>query len=409
MQINACCKDKNKYFYKLYPHNSRNMTEKESALHSSYIIDGIRWDTTPAELLEECSDEITESLSGSDGHADIIDESTDPPVTSFTYSDEFISDYIKSCNGARGTERSFRMLYPGAFTRQRIAGTLTDRLWNKGHYRLGDLRIWAKWIWNTRPLGNMAAFYLSVEAASTYLFDLGVKLNGYIFEETDEDSHAQFYAWLPEKETQEEEDITDELNFKESPYESHHPWIADERKCRDTILADISSKIIYIPFDTCSYRIGGTLLAQVHGHNGGIGPNIKDPDYFIDCFEVVRELVEDGIIIAGVTVGDGGLATAAAAMCGKHGIDLDIEGILTSYQETDRTKVLFGEVPGVLLQISDNDMDYLDSQLLLQDVAYYPVGIPAESHKGVVISQTDRKGVAGILASLMGQASEGED
>ena len=30
------------------------MKEKESALYSQYIIDGIRCDATPAELLEEC-------------------------------------------------------------------------------------------------------------------------------------------------------------------------------------------------------------------------------------------------------------------------------------------------------------------------------------------------------------------
>lgn len=385
------------------------MTEKESALHSLYIIDGIKCDTTPAELLQECSDELMQMPEDNAEYKDIIDESTDPPVTSFIYSDDSIHTYIESCRRHKGTERSFRMLYPSGFTRQRIAGTLIDRIWNKGHYRLCDLRIWAKWIWNTRPLGNMAAFYLSAEAASTYMFDLGVKLSGYIFEETDEDSHAQFYAWLPDREEKDEEDGLDELTFKESPYESHHPWISDERKCRETITCDPSSKIIYIPFDTCSYRIGGSLLAQVQGHNGGVGPNIKDPDYFIDCFEVVRELVEDGIVIAGATIGDGGLATTAASMCEGCGMDMDIQGILASYQETDRTKVLFGEVPGVLLQINDNDMDYLDSQLLLQDVAYYPVGVPSENHKGIAISHTDRNGVAGILASLMGQASEGED
>ena len=169
-----------------------------------------------------------------------------------------------------------------------------------------------------------------------------------------------------------------------------------------------TSKIIYIPFDTCSYRIGGSLLAQLHGHNGGVGPHIEDPDYFIDCFEVVRELVEDGIVIAGTTVADGGLATAAVSMCGDCGMVLDIHGLMASHQESDQVKILFGETPGVLLQIRDNDMDYLDSQLLLQDVAYYPVGQPCRE-KGLHFSPTDRSGVAGILASLMGQASEGED
>ena len=383
------------------------MTEKESALHSQYIIDGIKCDTTPAELLAECSEEAMEPADEGRAYGDIIDESTDPPVTSFIYDEAKIQEYIDACSEAGTGERPFRMLYPDAFTRQRIARTLTDRLWNKGHYRLCDLRIWGKWSWNTRPLGNMAAFYLSVESASSYLFDLGVKLSGYVFEEADGDSHAQFYSWLPDRNETEEEG-GDEFIFKESPFESHNPWIGEERKCSATLVQEEASTIIYIPFDTCSYRIGGSLLAQLQGHNGGIGPHIKDPDYFIDCFEVVRELVEDGIVIAGATVADGGLATAAASMCGDCGMALDIHGLMASHQESDQVKILFGETPGVLLQIRDNDIDYLDSQLLLQDVAYYPVGQPCRE-KGLHFSPTDRSGVAGILASLMGQASEGED
>ena len=54
------------------------MAEKESALYSQYIIDGIRCDATPAELLNECMD--TEYTEHQDvcGFKDIIDESIHP-------------------------------------------------------------------------------------------------------------------------------------------------------------------------------------------------------------------------------------------------------------------------------------------------------------------------------------------
>ena len=123
----------------------------------------------------------------------------------------------------------------------------------------------------------------------------------------------------------------------------------------------------------------------------------------------MRELVEDGVVMAGMTVGDGGLATAANMMCSDTGIDLEIGGLMSSYQEADKVKVLFGEIPGVLLQVSDYEHDYLDSQLTLQDVAYYPVGRPTDGHKGVKVTQSSKGGVAGILASLLAQATEGED
>ncbi len=382
------------------------MTEKESALFSQYIIDGVRFDATPADLLDECAK--NPQTYEHDGFEDIIDESTDPPVTSFTYDNALNMEYIDACMKVIRERRTFRMLYPDAFTRQRIAGTLLDRLWNDGHYRLGDLNVWAKWGWDIKPLGNMAAFYMSTEATGAYLFDLGVKLADYEFVRKDGMSLAEFYAWLPEREkvaADEHEDI----HLKSSPYESTHPWISDSRKCDGIMTPDEDTRIIYIPFDTCRFSLGGSLLAQVHGRNGGVAPHIQDPDYFIDCYEVVRELVEDGIVMAGRTVGDGGLAVAAARMCGEYGMDMDISGLLSSYQENDSTKMLFSEVPGVILQIRENDFDYLDSQLLLQDVAYYPVGKPFPEMRGIRITGGRKADVSGILASLLGQASEGED
>jgi hypothetical protein len=77
--------------------------------------------------------------------------------------------------------------------------------------------------------------------------------------------------------------------------------------------------------------------------------------------------------------------------------------------EEDTTRILFSEVPGVLIQVSGTNMDYLDSQLLLQDVAYYPLGSPEPGSAGVSIRQGEEITVAGILASLINQASEGED
>ena len=378
------------------------MTEKESALYSHYIIDGVRCDATPAELLEECMEFPDQAVSGS--FSDILDESTDPPVTSFSYDTMLNRHYAEQTTAASITERPFRMLYPQHFTRVQIAKTLLSRLWSEGHFRLGDLRMWAQWEWNTRPLGNMAAFYASAETASDYLYGLGVRLTDYTFLESDSESNVKFFAWLPEY----EEEKPSEMELTE-PYESRHPWIGEERRCSRTVVETTGSRIIYIPFDTCQFKLGGSLLAQIQGHNGGPAPMIQDPDYFIDCYEVIRELVEDGIIIAGVTVADGGIATAASKMCGNAGIEIDVSGLMASYQPTDSTKILFSEIPGVLVQVTEENYDYFDSQLLLQDVAYYPVGRFDSERKGVRFAEGADREVAGILASLLAQASEGED
>lgn len=385
------------------------MKEKESALFSRYIIDGIQQDATPYEMLAECMSAPEPFFDSEEEFNDILDESTDPPLTSFTYSNTQNEEYIRQVS-EYNEPRPFRMLYPDTFTRQRVAGALLERLWNKGHYRLGDLNLWAEWKWNSRPLGNMAAFYASAQAASEYIYDLGCRLADFAYDGCDEESSLRIGAWLPVDASSEgSETAEDSVLFKASPYESRHPWIEDERKCPEELIDDSESQLIYIPFETAAFKLGGSLLAEVNGHNGGVGPVIQDPDYFIDCYEVVRELVEDGIVLAGTEVGDGGLAKAASEICGELGIELNIKGIQASYMDEDTTRVLFSEIPGVLIQISDANMDYLDSQLLLQDVAYYPLGSPETAFKGVRISNDRQVTVAGILASLINQATEGED
>jgi phosphoribosylformylglycinamidine synthase len=334
------------------------------------------------------------------GFGDIIDESTEPPLSAFVYDNSKEQEYLAKTTAAAHEERPFRMLYPEHFARLQIAKALLGRLWSKGHFKLGNLKLWAQWEWDPSPVGNMSAFYRSVESASEYIYGLGVNLEDYLFIEGDEGCNAKFYAWLDN-----EYDMT---LFKSSPFESSHPWIGEERACSSTINPDPESWIIYIPFDTCGYRLGASLLTEVAEHNGGKAPDIADPDYFIDCYEVVRELVEDGFVISGRTVADGGLITAAKNMCGQYGIDMDIKGIMSSYQE-ERCRVLFGEIPGVIIQVSDENYDYIDSQLLLQDIAYYPIGHPRENDSDLNISETGKNGVADILISLLGHASEGED
>lgn len=386
------------------------MKGNESALYSQYIIDGIRQDTTPAELLDECMEypEYDFLQEDPEYYDDIIDESSDPPVSTFRHDGS--RNMKLAAEIASSEDRPFTMLYPEQFTRLKIASALISRLWSEGHFRLGDLRLWAQWEWNTRPIGNMAAFYASTSAASGYIYGLGVKMTDYQFFESDDASNVRFFAWLPEYEDTEDMDERDDSGlFKTSPYESRHPWIGEGRKCAGTLKDDSSSWVIYIPFDTCSYRLGGSLLAQHLKFNGGTGANIQDPDYFIDCYEVVRELTEDGIVAAGVCIGDGGLAAAAERIRGNLGLEMDLSGISSSYRETDMSRILFGETPGVLIQINDNDYDYLDSQLLLQDVAYYPLGHPGSKGEGLTFKDNGRNNVSGIIASLMRQASEGED
>ena len=103
-------------------------------------------------------------------------------------------------------------------------------------------------------------------------------------------------------------------------------------------------------------------------------------------------LVEDGILLSGVSVKRGGMVAALDSMVSPLvGAEVNISDLKRAYPSSDVVRILFSEVPGVIFQINDSDYDYLDAELLLQDVMYFPLGHPVR-----------RKGKVGaILDSLI--------
>lgn len=385
------------------------MKEKTSALHSKYIIDGVSRRLTPAEMLDDCiasKDEVTIQKNGD--FEPVVDESTDPSPSMKKFQSQNVQGYLATIVSLLDEPRPFPAAYADPYTRGRIAKALLDAVWMNGHFKLGDLTIAARWKWNCKPLGNMAAFYSSAEATADYINNLGICLSGYSFTESGRLCQTAFKVGACEKtESQDEDEI---FLPEDAPFGSEHPVLGRRRAVPDKLAADPDSWIIYVPFDTCDFRLGGSLLCEALGQNGDNFPEIGDADYFIDCYEVIREFIEDRIAVSAATVCDGGLLTALKLMCsGDVGADIDISGIMSAYGEDKKLRILFSEVPGAIIQIKDSDYDYVDAEFLLQDIAYYPIGHPVTG-TGEVNVKAGGSGIANILQSLLGsQASEGED
>ena len=377
------------------------MKESTSALHSRYVIDGIRMEVTPGRMLD--------SACGKDGGEEdcfgsIVDESVDPRPSAAVFDSFRIGDYLELT--ASAPPRKVPAETPAAFARSRIALSLIAAIWREGHFRLDDLQVQAAWKWNPAPVGSMAGFYAAVEAACDYLDGLGVPMGDYSF--TESRSNSMSVKCLLSKSGQARADEEEEPIFDELPFRTLRPRFGTRRRCPARLSGQKDSWVIYIPFDTCAFRLGGSVLSEVTDTPCGTAPEIMEPDYFIDCYEVVRELVEDGVAISGVTVGDGGLMTALGAYAGDMGVTADVSGIMQAYGEQDIVRVLFSEVPGVLIEIRDSDFDYLDAELLLQDVAYFPLGRPGRQDGKITV--TDNGGISAILQSLLSEgAMEGED
>ena len=385
------------------------MKRPGSALYSTYIIDGTQMPHTPAQMLESCMDECDYGGELPENFESIVDETVDPAPKKTLYSADRIPSYVDRIREFKESIRPEANVSSKSYTKRKIAAALTDALWKKGHFMLEDLGISVGWKWNCAPLGNMAAFYFSAEAASEYIFDLNVRLDSYSFEKSQDMTDIDISVTA---EAVKEDTVADEYDFinEQEPREMRYCWISDELKCGNRLEDDPSSWLIYIPFDSCEYRLGNSVFEKVNGASGDNAPEICDPDYFMDCFEVIRELVEDGVIISGTTVGSGGLAAAAADMSADTGICIDISGIERASGEADVVRILFSEVPGVLIQIKDADYDYVDAQLLLQDIAYFPIGHPGNNGGKFSVTYGRKPGVSAILASLIqDHYSEGED
>lgn len=359
-----------------------------TALYSKYIINGVQQDCSPAELLGD--------VVPPHDYGVIVDETEDPALETHEWDARKVDEYSARVARAR---RTLPLPYADVYTRCRVAEALIEALWHKGHFRLEDLSLKADWKWTGAPVGALAAFYNSVQAAAEYSDSLGIEISSYLCTETVKSCDVNFKAVLSKAA------VGDEFGADDSRKRSLKP----QRCCPATLQPDPRSWLVYIPFDTSEFRLGGSLLAQAMDLGGGVSPQIMDADYFMDCFEVVRELVEDGIVVSAVTVGEGGLLSAAKKYCaGGPGTTLDLSDMMKAFEESNIVRVLFAEIPGVLLQIRDTDFDYLDAELLLQDVAFYPLGHPSVKSTAVRVKASAKSSIQMILESLM-QNAEGED
>ena len=368
-------------------------------IHSSYIIDGERQQLTPDQILQSVSSfPVRDAVEGG-RHEPIVDETPDVDPSAMVLDSRKVENYL---NGVLHTERIVPMPFAGSHTRGKIAEALLDCIWKMGHFRIGDLSVDARWQWNNAEIGNMAAFYRSVEALGDFLSSLNLPLRD--FDCTCAEGTCRLSV------TAELRPVGDEDDFIEQPFKTANPHMGVSG-ISNSLRPDEQSWLVYIPFDSSAYRLGGSLLAQSLGINPPVAPALDDADYFIDCYEVVRELVEDGIVLAGATVGEGGLLAAIKGMANsKMGANVDISDIRRAYPGTDIVNILFAEIPGVVVQIRDIDFDYVDAELLLQDVAFYPLGHPAENGGAVRVRSSAKTGLQNILESLVRrQGGEGED
>jgi len=237
-----------------------------------------------------------------------------------------------------------------------VAEALTNLVWAPIEQGLGGVSLSANWMWPCRNEGEDARLYKAVQAISEFAIKLGINIP------TGKDSLSMTQKY-PDGDT---------VMAPGTVIISTVGEVTDIRKVISPVLKEsFTSSLIYIDFSECGFNIGGSSFAQALNKLGGNTPEVKDAAYFRLCFEVVQELIQKDMILAGHDVSAGGLITTLLEMTFSHntiGMNLNLDGL----GESDIVRLLFSEKPGVVVQV--NDLDFVGIYLHEKGIKYSVIG-----------------------------------
>ncbi len=144
------------------------------------------------------------------------------------------------------------------------------------------------------------------------------------------------------------------------------------RDVRSTLTPELKrraggSSIWLLDLGAAQPRLGGSVLAQVHGVLGDIAPDLDDAVAFRRALEWLTQEKRSGRILAWHDRSDGGLIVAALEMAFAARLGLQIEvggngsGASSALRKATALAELFNEELGVLVEVADSDADALQA------------------------------------------------
>ena len=202
--------------------------------------------------------------------------------------------------------------------------------------KLTDIRLSANWMAACGTDGEDAELYAAVRAVSV---DLCAKLG--ITIPVGKDSLSMRTDW------------TDAAGARSvvAPVSLVVSAFAPVSDARRTLTPQLDltdpTRLVLIDLGAGKNRLGGSCWAQVFEKRGGEAPDLDDPRQLAALFAALRELKNEGVLLAYHDRSDGGLLVtllemAFAAHCG---LELDLGTV------SDPTASCFAEEPGVVVQI----------------------------------------------------------
>ena len=245
---------------------------------------------------------------------------------------------IKGIGTALGHSPVTALADPAKGSRLAVAESLTNIVWAPIEENLKGVSLSANWMWPAKNEGENTRLYKAVKALSDFCIALGINVP------TGKDSLSMTQKYPNgEKVMAPGTVIVTAVGEVSNIRQAVKPVVAQ----------DSESELIYVNFSKDDFQLGGSSLAQVLDKIGNNVPDVKDAEYFKNCFNTLQSLIEQGLVIAGHDVSAGGLITTLLEMTFSNcegGLDID----LSQFKNNDLISVAFSEQPAVVLQIKDN-------------------------------------------------------
>jgi phosphoribosylformylglycinamidine synthase len=253
-----------------------------------------------------------------------------------------LSDYVGYCGEAMamGERTPVAVLNAPASGRLAVTEAITNIL-AADIADLAEVRLSANWMAACGEPGEDAALYATVRAVGEELCPaLGIAIP------VGKDSLSMKTSW-------QQAGGAHSVIAPVSLIVSAFARVTDVRRTLTPVLRTDSgpSSLWLIDLSAGKARLGGSVLAQVHGQLGAQPPDLDDPKLLIALARVLPKLRAAGVLQAYHDRSDGGLLVTLLEMAfaGHCGLDIDAAASGKSASVAN----LFAEEPGVVVQVAD--------------------------------------------------------
>jgi len=252
------------------------------------------------------------------------------------------------------------MISPEAGSRISVGEALTNLIWAPLADRLKSVSLSANWMWPAKNPGENARLYQAVKALSDFCVDLGINVP------TGKDSMSMTQKYPDGK----------VVYSPGTVIVSAVGEVTDIRKVvPQVVLNDEGTHLLYVDFSDGLFNLGGSSFAQVQNRIGKDTIDCAPAPYFLNAFNTIQSLIQEGHLLSGHDVSAGGLATCLLEMCfGNVSGGLEIR--MNEFPSLDGVKLLLSEQPAVVIQV--RDLDYVSKVLTDNGLRFYKLGRPKE-------------------------------